>query len=61
MKNEIINLYQNSYTDVLKTITSIIPLNKNMVPKHMAHHLIDLENLEWLELNNCLLIHFRFT
>ena len=58
MKNEIINLYQNSYTDVLKTITSNIPLNKKIwYQKHMAHHLIDLENLEWLlELNNCLLI-----
>ena len=57
MKNEIINLYQNSYTDVLKTITSNIPLNKNMVPKTYGTPFDLSRKSEWLlELNNCLLI-----
>ena len=58
MKDEIINFYQNNYKDVLKTITSNIPNDKKIwYQKHMAHHLINLDNLEWLfELNNCILI-----
>jgi len=58
MRDEIINFYPNNFKDVLKPITSNVPDNKKIwYQKHMAHHLINLDNLEWLfELNNCILI-----
>ena len=50
MHEEIINYYPNSYDSVVNAITKEIPQSKNIwYQKHMAHHLINLENIEWIK------------
>ena len=58
MYKEIINYYPNSLKGVLKFINGKIPKSKNIwYQKHMAHHLLELEELKWLEnFHNCFLI-----
>ena len=58
MYKEIIEYYPNTYDDVVTGLTSVIPNNKeHWYQKHMAHHLIDLNNVEWIKnFENCILI-----
>jgi len=63
MIEEIINKYETNYQQVIKNITSEIPKSKNIwYQKHMAHHLIDLDNIDWIaNFENCILIrHPRY-
>ena len=58
MYKEIIEHYPNKYEDVIRSLTSEIPNGKeHWYQKHMAHHLIDLNNIDWIEkFQNCILI-----
>jgi len=58
MRQEIINYYPNSYHEVVKRLTSEVPNDKkHWYQKHMAHHLIDLSNINWIStFENCILI-----
>jgi len=58
MYKEIIEYYPNTYNDVVKSLSSEIPNNKeHWYQKHMAHHLIDLKNISWIKnFENCILI-----
>jgi hypothetical protein len=58
MYKEIIEYYPNTYDDVVASLTSEIPNDKaHWYQKHMAHHLIDLINIDWIKkLENCILI-----
>tara|TARA_B100000900_G_scaffold416065_1_gene448843 strand:+ start:623 stop:1339 length:717 start_codon:yes stop_codon:yes gene_type:complete len=58
MYKEIIKHYPNTYHDVIESIMSNIPDDKKYwYQKHMAHHLIDLNNIDWLKnFENCILI-----
>jgi len=58
MYKEIINHYPEQYDKVVSNLTSEIPnRKKNWYQKHMAHHLISLDNIEWIKnFENCLLI-----
>jgi hypothetical protein len=46
------------YNEIIKYITGPIPLLKNIwYQKHMAHHILEGENLDWIKnMKNCLLI-----
>ena len=58
MYKEIIKYYPNTYDDVVTSLTSEIPNDKERwYQKHMAHHLIDLNNISWIKnFENCILI-----
>ena len=58
MYEEIIEYYPNTYDDVVKSLISEIPNDKeHWYQKHMAHHLIDLNNIDWIKkFQNCILI-----
>ena len=58
MYKEIIEHYPNTYDDVVTSLTSEIPNDKeHRYQKHMAHHLIDLNNINWInQFENCILI-----
>ena len=58
MYKEIIGYYPNTYDDVVTSLTSEIPNDKeHWYQKHMAHHLIDLNNIDWIKnFENCILI-----
>ena len=58
MYKEIIKHYPNRYKDVITSLTSEIPNDKQYwYQKHMAHHLIDLNNIDWIrDFENCILI-----
>ena len=58
MYKEIIKHYPNSYEDVVTSLISKIPYGKKIwYQKHMAHHLIDLNNIDWIQnFENCILI-----
>ena len=58
MYKEIIEYYPNTYDDVVTSLTSEIPNDKeHWYQKHMAHHLIDLNNIDWIKnFENCILI-----
>jgi len=58
MYREIIDHYPNKYNDVVRGLTSGIPNGKKIwYQKHMAHHLIDLNNIDWIKnFENCILI-----
>ena len=59
MYKEIIQTYPNEYNQIVKNLNSkIIPNNKKIwYQKHMAHHLIDLNNINWIKnFENCILI-----
>ena len=55
---EIINYYPSNYDDIVRNLTSEIPnQNKHWYQKHMAHHLIDLNRISWIQdFENCILI-----
>ena len=58
MYKEIIAYYPNTYDNVVTSLTSEIPNDKeHWYQKHMAHHLIDLNNIGWIKnFENCILI-----
>ncbi len=58
MYKEIIEHYPNKYKDIINCLTSEIPDGKkHWYQKHMAHHLIDLNNIDWIaNFENCILI-----
>ena len=58
MYKEIIGYYPNTYDDVVTSLTDEIPNDKeHWYQKHMAHHLIDLNNIDWIKkFQNCILI-----
>ncbi|OUW79721.1 MAG: hypothetical protein CBD77_02140 [bacterium TMED217] len=58
MYQEIIDHYPNKYGDVVADLTSEIPFGKkHWYQKHMAHHLINLNNIHWIKsFQNCILI-----
>ena len=58
MREEIINHYSTNPYDIIKNIDSTIPNNKKIwYQKHMAHHLINIDELSWItKLKNCILI-----
>ena len=58
MYEEIINHYPNTYDEAVNSITGKIPQSKKIwYQKHMAHHLINLEDIEWIKgFHNCFLI-----
>jgi hypothetical protein len=58
MYKEIIKHYPNTYDEVVRNLISEIPNNKeHWYQKHMAHHIVDFNNLEWItRFNNCFLI-----
>jgi len=58
MHKEIIEHYPDKYDDVVRGLTSEIPNGKkHWYQKHMAHHLIDLKNIDWIKnFENCILI-----
>ena len=49
---EIINKYSSNYDEVVNYLISRIPKDKKIwYQKHMAHHIFDFNNIEWV--NNC--------
>ena len=58
MYKEIIDCYSYKYDDVVRGLTSEIPHGKkHWYQKHMAHHLIDFNNIDWIKnFKNCILI-----
>tara|TARA_X000000368_G_scaffold290505_1_gene230820 strand:- start:645 stop:1361 length:717 start_codon:yes stop_codon:yes gene_type:complete len=58
MYKEIIDYYPNTYDDVVLSLESKIPNDKKYwYQKHMAHHLVDTTNIDWIEnFKNCILI-----
>ena len=58
MYQEIINRYPSEFKNVIKYISGPIPRNKKIwYQKHMAHHILDLNNIEFiLSLQNTFLI-----
>tara|TARA_Y100000816_G_scaffold185408_1_gene134544 strand:- start:16 stop:732 length:717 start_codon:yes stop_codon:yes gene_type:complete len=55
---EIIDSYPHKYDEVVNGLVSEIPnYKKYWYQKHMAHHLINLNNIDWIKnFKNCLLI-----
>ncbi len=52
MHRKIITKYSSNYNEIIKYLTNEIPDSKNIwYQKHMAHHLLDINNIEWI--NNC--------
>ena len=58
MFNEIINHYSCDYNEIVKNLLGKIPDDKKIYyQKHMAHHLIDLNKIDWIKkCENCFLI-----
>lgn len=58
MKEQIIKHYSSDYDNVVNYLTYKIPNQKNICyQKHMAHHLINLGNIDWIKkCQNCILI-----
>lgn len=58
MATEIINSYPNSLKDVIKSINTSIPESKSVwYQKHMAHHLLQTDDIDWInDFKNCFLI-----
>ena len=58
MHREIITKYSSNYNEIIKYLTNKIPDNRKIwYQKHMAHHLVDLNNIEWINnFKNCILL-----
>tara|TARA_B100001758_G_scaffold221684_1_gene211192 strand:- start:543 stop:1115 length:573 start_codon:yes stop_codon:yes gene_type:complete len=58
MHKEIINKYSSNYNEIVNYLIKEIPKNKKIwYQKHMAHHILDLNNIEWINnCQNCILI-----
>tara|TARA_B100001057_G_scaffold490439_1_gene578716 strand:+ start:4307 stop:5020 length:714 start_codon:yes stop_codon:yes gene_type:complete len=58
MREEIIDYYLSKYDQIINHLLDDIPNKKTIwYQKHMAHHLIDLSNIDWIKkCENCILI-----
>ena len=58
MKEEIMKHYPSEYDEVVNYLLSKIPNKKNFwYQKHMAHHLIDFNKIDWIKkCHNCILV-----
>ena len=58
MKEQIINHYSSNYKEVVNYLTHKVPNQKSIwYQKHMAHHLIDLSEINWIKkCQNCILL-----
>lgn len=58
MYEEIINHYSSNYNQIVSDLISKIPEGKKIwYQKHMAHHILDLTNIEWIaNCENCILM-----
>ena len=58
MHKEIIDKYSSNYNKIIKYLTGEIPENKKIwYQKHMAHHILDLKNIDWISnFENCILL-----
>ena len=58
MYKEIINMYSSNYDEVVDYLLGKIPNNKKIwYQKHMAHHILDLNEIEWISnCHNCILL-----
>jgi len=58
MYKEIINEYPNNFNEIVNNLLGSNPENKKIwYQKHMSHHLLNTENLQWISnLENCVLI-----
>ena len=58
MRKRIINHYLTKYNEIVNYLTNETPNQKSIwYQKHMAHHLIDLRNIDWIkECENCILL-----
>ena len=58
MKEQIIKHYSSNYKEVVNYLTHKVPNQKSIwYQKHMAHHLIDLSEINWIKkCQNCILI-----
>ena len=55
---EIINKYSSNYDEVVNFLINRIPKDKKIwYQKHMAHHIFDFNNIEWVNnFENCILL-----
>ena len=58
MYSEIISKYPTTYSEIVNYLIDEIPENKKIwYQKHMAHHILDLKNIEWIvNCKNCILL-----
>ena len=58
MYKEILNQYSIDYNEIVNLLTGRIPKNKKIFyQKHMAHHIFELNNIDWIKkCKNCILI-----
>ncbi|MEC8753821.1 MAG: HAD family hydrolase [Verrucomicrobiota bacterium] len=58
MRKRIISHYPTEYNEIVNYLTNETPNQKSIwYQKHMAHHLIDLRNIDWIkECENCILL-----
>ena len=58
MKEQIIKHYSSDYDEIVNRLTCEMPNQKNIwYQKHMAHHLIDLSDINWIKkCQNCILV-----
>ena len=58
MYKEIIAYYPNKYNDIVRNLTSEIPNEKKYwYQKHMAHHMVGIEDFSWIKDFKLSLIH----
>tara|TARA_B100001057_G_scaffold171070_1_gene171865 strand:+ start:19052 stop:19771 length:720 start_codon:yes stop_codon:yes gene_type:complete len=58
MAKQIVEYYPSSYSDIITYLEQEIPYSKSIwYQKHMAHHLLDSEDINWINnFKNCFLI-----
>ena len=58
MYKDIINIYSSDYSKIVNYLINVIPQNKKIwYQKHMAHHILDLINIDWIaNCENCILL-----
>ena len=60
MYKDIINTYSSNYNEIVNYLINVIPQNKKIwYQKHMAHHILDSRNIDWIaNCENCILSLF---
>lgn len=58
MYEEIINNYSTNYSEIVNYLLNEIPNGKKIwYQKHMAHHILDFNNIDWItNFENCILL-----
>ena len=58
MNEKIMKNYSSDYFEIVKYLTNQTPENKKIwYQKHMAHHILDLSNIDWIgNFENCILL-----